>query len=51
MNIDGATKDYPSLTSCVGICRGSRGEYVNNFLTFLAVHTSIYLEFMEIIYA
>jgi len=37
VNIDGAVRYCPNLTSCIDIFRGSRSEYVSSFSTFVAI--------------
>jgi len=51
MNINGAVKGCPGLTSCVGKFRDSKSEYVDSFSAFVRVQTSIYAEFIGVIYA
>jgi len=51
VNMDGATCGSPSLIACGGIFRGSLGEYIYGFSTFLGIHTSVYVEIIGVIIA
>ena len=37
VNIGGLARGAPSFANCEGIFKGSHGEYVSNFFTFLGI--------------
>ena len=51
VNIDGAARGCPGFTTCAGIFRGSRSEYIGSFSSFLGVQKSLYAEVMGAILA
>jgi len=51
INIDGVVRGYPSLATCGGIFRGSMGEFIGGFFSFLDVQTALIFEFYGVIYA
>jgi len=51
VNTDGATRGCLGFSTCAGIFRGSRGEYIVSFSFFLGVQKSLYVEVMRVILA
>ena len=51
INIDETTKGYPGLATCGGIFRGSVGEFIGVFSTFLEVQIIMVAEFYGVIHA
>jgi len=51
INIDGAARGSPGFSTCVGIFRGSVGEFISGFFVFLDVQTTLVAEFYEVIHA
>jgi len=51
VNIDGAARGSPSPTACAGIFRGSRGEYISGFSTFLGNQNVLYAKVMWAIFS
>jgi len=50
-NIDGVARGCLGFAGCAGIFRGSRGEYISSFSSFLGVQKSLYAEVMGVILA
>jgi len=48
---NGAARGCPGFSACANIFRGSRGEYIGNFSSFLGVQKSLYVEVMRVILA
>ena len=48
---DSAARGCPGFSACVGIFRGSSGEYIVSFSSFLGVQKSLYVEVMGVILA
>ena len=51
VNTDGIARGCPSFSACVGIFRGSKGEYIGSFSSFLGVQKSLYVDVMGVILA
>jgi len=51
INNDKATRGYPGLATCGGIFRGSVGEFIGVFSTFLEVQIIMVAEFYGVIHA
>jgi len=41
VNTDGAARGCPSFSTCAGIFRGSKGEYIGSFSSFLGIQKSL----------
>jgi len=42
VNTDGGARGCPGFAACTCIFRGSRGEYIDSFSSFLGVQKSLY---------
>jgi len=51
INTDGAARGCPGFSACGAIFRGSSGEYIGSFFSFLGVQKSLYAEVMRTILA
>jgi len=51
VNTDGAARGCLGFSACAGIFRGSRGEYIGSFSSFLGIQKSLYVEVMGAILA
>jgi len=51
INTDGTARGYPGLATCGGIFRGSMGEFIGTFSTFLEVRTVLVVDFYAVIHA
>jgi len=50
INIDGVARDSLDLATCGDIFRGSMGEFIGGFSTFLDVQTTFVAEFYGVIH-
>jgi len=51
INTDGVPRGYLGFSTCRGIFRGSTGEFIGAFSTFLEVQTALVVEFYKVIHA
>jgi len=49
LTLMGFSRGSPGTATCVGIYRGSMGEYIGGFSIYLGVQSPLYVEFMGVI--